>query len=536
MTAAEVQARDGGTIEEAFITARRENAAGAANRPSMVPPTTVTNPLTGETTPVTPPLLPRIMDLLAETDRQDATKPAMVPPTSTTDPLTGRTTPITPPPPEETIAGQPPVKPPPPQIYNEYDASGRWIGQSTEGYQGRYAKPVDAGQPTPAAADAVGADFNRDPTLGRSWREQAGSQADMEMADLMRTPKPGDARDIIPGATQTKAEIELDPDVSRAEKGLRQEFREGFNDKEKENNEIYHEWVNDVAPPREQTAHAKDLRSDQWKEDERTAFGPKRVGEQVSTKDVVDHMREVMSDPVDEFNSYLKAAFDPFLTMLTDADGNPKMMGAKQLYGVRQEMGRKVKDMATNPDLAHVRDQFGDLLDVTDDTIISGAPKYRTMMDNYRRASIKINEAERLQDMRLKITNGSDRVITFGAFDRFMKTLWMERHGPNRYAPAKDISQATWDHLMQLHERLARSASAIELAKTRGSDTTQLMMEMVRKGLLGAALHTGVGVLTGGAGNVAIPFVTKQLDAARARKQVATHLNPDLSNYPPVVP
>jgi hypothetical protein len=156
-------------------------------------------------------------------------------------------------------------------------------------------------------------------------------------------------------------------------------------------------------------------------------------------------------------------------------------------------------------------------------------------MYNNTHDSIPINEKERLADIRLKITNGSDRVITFGAFDRYMKSLWMERHGPNPYAPAKDISQATWDHLMMLHERLARSASADELAKTKGSDTTQLMMDMVKKGALGAA-HIAAAKLTGGLGNIAIPYITKQFETNRAQKKVGQHLNPDLTKYPPVVP
>ena len=473
-----------------------------------------------------PPVAPRVAPLMESFNRMDAARAAETPRPDTVWPLRINDEPVSgsSQAPGAAAPAEPPTAPPAP-------------GATPTPEQTPPAPPIEP-QPGPEpapAGGAAGADVTRDPTLGRSRREQAGSQADMEMADLMRTPQPNDARDIIPGATQTKAEIELSPATSREAKGLRQEFREGFNEHEKDNNEIYHRWVDDVAPPREQTATAKDTREAQWKEDEKTAFGPKRVGEQVSAEDVVNHMRDVLSDPVEQSNSYLKKAFQPFIDMLTDAEGNPKTMGAKELYGVRQEMGRRVKDMATDPDLAHVRDQFGDLLDVTDGAITSGAPEYRTMMDNYRQASIGINEAERLQDMRLKITNGSDRVITFGALDRYMKTLWMERHGPNRYAPAKDISPETWDHLMQLHERLARSASADELAKTKGSDTTQLMMEMTRKGAIGAA-HLAAAKLTGGLGNIAIPYITKGIDERRAQRQVGRHLNPDLRQYPPVVP
>lgn len=382
---------------------------------------------------------------------------------------------------------------------------------------------------------SVGAAASRDTTLGtsfgRSAREITGAQADKELADLMRTPQPGDSRDIIPGATQTRAEIELSPSTSREAKGLRQEFREGFNEHEKANNELYHNWVDDVTPTSEQIGTMKDVREAQWKADEATVFGPSPNGEPVTTAPIVQHLQEVLADPVEKHNSYLLKAFQPLLDKLTDDDGAPIQLGAKELYGIRQEMGRKVKDMATDTDLAHLRGQFGDLMKVTDDAIMAGAPDYRAMMDRYRDASIPISAGERLQEGALKITNGSDRTITFGKFDAFMKGLWMERNGPNPYAKAKAIDQATWDHLMQLHERLARSASDQELARTRGSDTTQMAMEMMRKGAIGTA-HAIVGKLTGGLGNIAIPIITKQIDESRALRRVGQHLNPDLSRYP----
>lgn len=399
----------------------------------------------------------------------------------------------------------------------------------------RRANAENAAGAAPPVPESVGAAASRDTTsltsFGRSAREIKGQQADMELADLMRTPQPGDARDIIPGATQTRGEIELSPSVSREAKGLRQEFREGFNEHEKANNELYHDWVDDVTPTSEQIGTMKDIREAQWKADEATVFGPNPNGEAVSTAPIVQHLQEVFSDPVEKHNSYLQRAFQPLLDQLTDDNGAPIQIGAKELYGIRQEMGRKVKDMATDTDLAHLRGQFGDLMKVTDDAIVAGAPDYRAMMDKYREASIPINAGERLQEGALKITNGSDRTITFGKFDAFMKGLWMERNGPNPYAKAKAIDQATWDHLMQLHERLARSASDQELARTRGSDTTQLMMEMMRKGAIGTA-HAIVGKLTGGLGNIAIPMITKQIDASRAMKRVGQHLNPDLSQYP----
>jgi hypothetical protein len=403
----------------------------------------------------------------------------------------------------------------------------------------RAATENAAGAPAPVP-QSVGAAASRDMTspaaaagvsFGRTAREIKGQQADMELADLLHTPQPGDARDIIPGATQTKAEIEQTPTMSLEAKGLRQEFREGFNEHEQVNNELYHNWIDDVVPTAEMRGTMSDIRQKKWQDAEKTVFGPDPNGQPVSTEPVVQHLKAVFADPIEKSNSYLKNAFQPFLNAMTDKAGNPIVMGTKELYGLRQEMGRKVKDMATDTDLAHVRDQFGNLIKVTDNTITTGAPDYRAMMVEYREQSAPINAAERLGDIKLKITNGSDRVITFGQFDRYMKSLWAERNGPNPYAKAKDIPQATWDHLMLLHERLARSASSKELANAQGSDTSQMLMELARKGTIGVA-HVAAAKLTGGLGNIAIPLITKQIDQARQQKRVRQHLNPDLSRYP----
>jgi hypothetical protein len=526
------------------------NAVPPAPEPAptgtVVPPVNV-DPITGQRTPVQAPPPERVPP--------GSTGPAATPYAAPPEPGRGAANQATPPPaaPEApATGGWRPVRPDevfqPGQQFRMNQTTGTsevyepsMAPSSATPPQSRVSPMMEqfnqgtaARTPPPPPRDA-GAAATPPTAFGRSAREIKGQQADMELADLMRTPQPGDARDIIPGAAQTKAEIELSPDVSREAKGLRQEFREGFNDHEKANNELYHRHIDDVVPPREDIATMKDVREQHWQDAEKTVFGLNPNGEPVSTAPVVNHMKAVLADPVEKANSYLKAALKPYLDALTDKDGNPITMGAKELYGQRQEMARNVKDMATDPKLAHVRGQFGDLLDMTDNTITTGAPSYRTMMDNYKAESGPINAAERLADIKLKVTNGSDRVITFGAMDRYMKSLWMERHGPNPYAPAKSIPQATWDHLMQLHERLARSASADELARTKGSDTTQLMMEMARKGAIGAA-HLLAAKIAPGLGNLAVPYITKQIDARMAQKKVGQHLNPDLSQYPPTVP
>lgn len=418
--------------------------------------------------------------------------------------------------------------------------AGGGQGGSVAGTGGRGGTQASvAGQSAPQPQSVGAAAASRDTTaltqFGRSAREIKGQQADMELADLMRTPQPGDARDIVPGATQTRSEIEQKPSVSLEAKGLRQEFRDGFTEHERENNDIYHRHIDDVVPTAEMRGTMADMREANWKAREQTVFGDDSNGQPVSTAPVVQHITDLLSGPVEKHNSYLKREFQPFLDAMTDDKGKPIVVGAKELYGIRQEMGRKVKDMATNTDLAHVRGQFGDLIKATDDVITTAAPDYRAMMDEYKAASGPINAAERLGDMPLKITNGSDRVITFGQFDRYMKSLWMERNGPNPYAKAKSIPQATWDHLMLLHERLARSASSKELAKAQGSDTSQMMMELMRKGAIGG-LHAAVATVTHGVGNIVLPTLIKNYDHARGVKRVHGELHPKLSRYPTVQP
>ncbi|HZS80366.1 MAG TPA: hypothetical protein VFA14_02920, partial [Herbaspirillum sp.] len=249
--------------------------------------------------------------------------------------------------------------------------------------------------------------------FGRTAREITGQHADMELADLLRTPQKGDARDIIPGARQTKAEIELEPSVSRTSKGYRQEFREGYNDLEKDNNEIYHKWIDDVSPSGEQVGTMRDVREANWKANEKTAFGPNRNGEPASTAPIVQHIVNVLDDPIEAYNSGLKAAFRPILRELVDADGAPVELGIKRMYGLRQEMRRQTTAMAADPKLAHMRDQMGSLMAVTDAVIADKSPAYQAMLDDYSARSRQIDAATRLQDMALKVATGPDRMITF---------------------------------------------------------------------------------------------------------------------------
>ncbi len=79
-----------------------------------------------------------------------------------------------------------------------------------------------------------------------------------------------------------------------------------------------------------------------------------------------------------------------------------------------------------------------------------------------------------------------------------------------------------------LGEGLQRSASDQELAKVRGSDTTQMFMSLARKGML----RGPAALLTHGIGNFAVPLIERQLDNAKAARGIKRNLNPDLSSYP----
>lgn len=452
---------------------------------------------------------PMMHALISEDNRIAAARPAEIPPpgASVVDPVTGQAAPIQQP--RNPLAVEQTVP------YNSNPLDTAYL-PPTQG------ATVPTESTVGAAATAPGA-FNR------TAREISGSHADMELADLMKTPKAGDATEYVPGVTPTKAEIEQSPAVSREAKGLRQEFREGFNEKEKADNERYHQAFDDMAGSAEQIGVLKDSREARAERDLSATFTNRSA---TNPQPVVDTINGILSDPRHGERDVVKKYVTPYLEKLRNADGTPKT-DPLSLYGVRENITDQLSKLGSQefPGVGLVEGHLIQVKNALDGAIEAGAPGFAAYRENYANASRPIEAMQRLQDAKLKLTNGSDRTITFGKFDSMMKNLWVERHNNNPLSPAKSIDQPTWDNLLNIHRSLARSASDQELARTRGSDTTQMLGQMLRGGI-GLAAHGAAAAYTGGVGNVAIPMIKASIERRSAMKKVNKHLNPDVTKYP----
>jgi hypothetical protein len=361
--------------------------------------------------------------------------------------------------------------------------------------------------------------------------EFRASRYDGELKRVMEGPKPGDSTEYVLGVKPTRAEIELVPSVSREAKGLRQEFREGFNEKEKEDNRVYYDTFDELAGTKTQVQSLERARSAQADKDlEAAGLTTDSKRTPVNAQKVVDKIDEILADPrvgeSEDVVRYLK----PIRDQMFDADGKLKD-DPLRLYGIREGIVKKLSkaSKAETPTVGNVEGQLLEVRDVLDGIIEQGAPGYAKYRKNYSDASQVIDYKERLQDAKTELTNGPDRVFTFGKFDRLLKNLIEERGEGGLPQAAHHIPEDVMDKLYSIHKSLQRSASDQELAKTRGSDTTQMLGELGRQGL---AQGIAAVVPIPGASAVA-PFIARHIGGMFTQRRLERHLNPDPSQYRP---
>ncbi len=341
-----------------------------------------------------------------------------------------------------------------------------------------------------------------------------------EISQLMQTPQRGDTTEYVKGVLPTKAEIEQLPAVSRESKMLRQEFREGYNEKEKADNENYHDaydTLSGTATIVESMERARDTTADA----QRKAVWSEKT--EADIQPLYDYEQNVLTTE-DGRRPVVRSALKRATDELTDADGKP-VTDPQMLYGVRKHIDDLIEEKDARGNKANERAmaQLLGLKATLDDVIETAAPGFKKYLSDYSEASKPIDVMKLLQDKKFSLTNGSDRIFTFGKFDKFMKDLVIDRMQKG-ISQAESIGRETWDALLNIRRSLARSASDQELAKTRGSDSSQLLMELGRKGLLIGA-HGVAATVAPGLGNIAIPMVTRAMELRHTRNLLRKHLN-----------
>jgi len=381
-----------------------------------------------------------------------------------------------------------------------------------------------AAEPVP---ESVGAAATPRMATNMTPAEAQASRSQGEMRTLMEAPRPGDTTEYVPGIKPTRAELELQPTVSREAKTMRMEKPEPWTERDLANNDIYQDFFDDLAKTPTLVNRAKEARAAQAEADLRAAWGSKAAADPTP---VFTHIEGVKSGP-DGRRAAVENVMGSVSDRLLDAKGQP-ITDPEMLYGVRKHISDMVSREAkrSNADAAVAEALLLDVRAALDEVIEAAAPGYRNYLTNYAEASKPIDVMTLLQDAKPAITSGADRMIQFARFDRLMRDLVSDRAagGVNK---AKSIDDATWEKLVAMHKSLQRTAYARQLAQAAGSDTTQNLYDLAKKGSMVAG-HAALGATTYGVGNVALSLIARGMRESRAKNQLMRHLDPDVSKYP----
>jgi hypothetical protein len=172
-----------------------------------------------------------------------------------------------------------------------------------------------------------------------------------------------------------------------------------------------------------------------------------------------------------------------------------------------------------------------------DEAIEPAAPGFRKALSDYSTAQRAIEANEYMQEAEPKLYDGKSR-MQFSRFHNFMVKTIMQRDPNVAPNPAQSLSDVQFARLQAIHDSLKRAASAEDLAKAKGSDSAQNLMDMAKEALVGmpgTLLSVGAGHLaTGGlAGAIAGPMIKQGIanffgrrGEARANQKMQNLLNP----------
>jgi hypothetical protein len=462
---------------------------GTPGNPLATPPALPPTNAPGFVPPGSPvPVLPRILDLIRADNAVAANRPAFVPP--------GEAQPRNP-----LAAPQP----------RTAESAINPLAQSAP-------NPLQAGVPVP---NSVGASATPTDLVAMAPKEAAASRATGEMMRLMRPARLGyDDTEYVPGVRPTAAEIAGDPEVSLLQKRTRQSNDPPFTERDNANNEIRADFFDNLAGTPTIVNTMREARAQQAQKDLETAFGSKQP---TDAAPVVATIGRILTNPRDSENTAVQQYVKPLLARLYDPDGTLKT-DPEQLYGLREDVNRMLSKTAKaeTPTLNHVAGQLQDIKGALDDVIEKGAPGYQQYLQNFAQASKPIDTMEMLQEYRPKLTNGANRMLTFGKFDKMMKDIVLQRQagGVN---PAKSIDEDTMDALWNLHSDLKR-ANNVNLGKPSGSDTSQLLEYGKKFGITaahGLAAHAAPVV-----GNALLHYGTDMASRISLGRRTDKLLNP----------
>ncbi len=357
------------------------------------------------------------------------------------------------------------------------------------------APPVLMTAPPEMAAGpkSVGAAASRDMaapgTFGISPKEEQAYRSTAEGQKLIEPQQPGipDNNVYVPGVTPNASEVEQTVNSARELKALNVKYPEVSQDAKETaaaNNDARQQHFAQVAGSDVDLMNARDARAAQAEQDLSAAWANKTDAD---IQPVLDVAQQIKASP-DGRRPLVQKVIDSVVDQLKNPDGSP-VTDPEQLYGVRKHIDDLIspEGIAADPKVQRASANLIQMKNALDTQIEAAAPGFQQYLANYANASRPIDAMQVLQKFENGLYDAQGR-MTYQKVQTMMKNIVDRRSAPG-INPYKSIPDDTMQQLWNLRDDLRRSASAAELARTPGSDTTQTMLDvMAGAGRAGANL------------------------------------------------
>jgi len=349
--------------------------------------------------------------------------------------------------------------------------------------------------PRSAGAAASGA-VDMSPAEVQAYRSTAEGQK------LLESQQPGqaDTKAYVPGVAASAAEVEQTVNSARDAKAANiahPEVSQAAREQADANNTARQRYVEATIKSPVDILNAKSTRAAQAETDLAATWKNKT---EADAQPVIDAANEIKASP-DGRRPVVRTAIDAVTNELYDADGK-LITDPEQLYGVRKHIDDLLSKEAgaTDPKSIRAASNLQQLKTALDGVIEPAAPGFKQYLKNFADASRPIDEMEVLQGHQNKLVDTQGR-MQLSRVQGMMRNIVDSRAAPG-INPYKSISDETMQRLWNVRDDLRRSASAQELARTPGSDTTQNLFDLAKTGAA-----AGARMVAHGAAHAVAPIV-----------------------------
>lgn len=429
------------------------------------------------------PISVRFRQAIERADEGAASQPGFIPPARVVDPVTGAVTPVRNP--LQTAAPETPLIAP---------------------------RSVGAAASEPGAANMTA----RETQAGRTVAER----------EKLFEPQPTgrDPTLYIEGVNPRASHIEQSANVSREAKILESAIPEEAKILAKDHNEARQRHFAQIAGSDVDIANAETARAARAEIDLDATWKNKK---DANTKPVFTVAQEIKSSP-DGRRPVVRNAVDSVLKELVDGDGKP-ITDPEQLYGVRKHIDDLLSKEASrdNPMSVRAAAALSRIKEALDTKVIEpAAPGFREYLNNFSAASRPIDAMRILQSHEPRLYDTQGR-MQLSRVQKMMNDIVLSRsaHGINPYKSIPDEMLARDGPLWALRDDLRRVASAEELARARGSDTAQNVLDMVKSaGTAGAHAAANIALPVGG--SFVYNAIANKLSSKRMQRRMQNELQP----------